>query len=562
MSDLRVGADTLVKIMANDHELLRDYVRQNSEKAFAGLVQRHLNLVYSAALRQVRSAQLAEEVAQSVFTDLARSAERLQPGTILSAWLFQVTRRTAIDVVRQESRRQARERLAVEMANMNTATDWTHIEPLLDEAMEALEDPDRAAVLLRYFENKSLREVGQALGTSDDAAQKRVTRAVDRLREFFAKRGVTVGASGLVVVLSANAVQAAPAGLAVTISATLGGTAVAASATATSTATKAIAMTTTQKACIAVALAAAVGTGIFQARQNSALREEIHTLRQPPAPEGDQVRLLQLERDDATNRLAALREENEQLKSGLNLAELLKLRGEVGVLRKQLAAAGSGTNAPTSGMAKLMSDPTMKEYIHQAQLKMIRERYGPLFKELKLTLEQTKSFTQLVGELWLKNSDVAASLPQGGSDRAKAVAAMADASRELDDDLRSLLGDDGYARYQEFGREIPAHTAVKLTDALLGDNRLSDDQGNRLVQIVNAEPFALTSGIVSEVDAAVFGSSADLDKHFEEVAQSHQRILRKAADFMTPEQLAALATVQSNSIAVQKAQGAALTQKR
>ena len=100
-----------------------------------------------------------------------------------------------------------------------TAADWTHIEPLLDEAMHALDDTDRAAVLLRYFENKSLREVGQTLGTSDDAAQKRVSRAVERLREFFAKRGVTVGASGLVVVISANAVQAAPVGLAVTISA-------------------------------------------------------------------------------------------------------------------------------------------------------------------------------------------------------------------------------------------------------------------------------------------------------------------------------------------------------
>src|SRR6266581_3621866 len=99
-----------------------------------------------------------------------------------------------------------------------TAADWTHIEPLLDEAMHALGDTDRTAVLLRYFENKSLREVGLTLGTSDDAAQKRVSRAVERLREFFAKRGVTVGASGLAVVISANAVQAAPVGLAVTIS--------------------------------------------------------------------------------------------------------------------------------------------------------------------------------------------------------------------------------------------------------------------------------------------------------------------------------------------------------
>jgi DNA-directed RNA polymerase sigma subunit (sigma70/sigma32) len=139
----------------------------------------------------------------------------------------QVTRRTAIDVVRREASRQLREQIATEMDALNaTAADWTHIEPLLDEAMHALDDTDRAAVLLRYFENKSLREVGVTLGTSENAAQKRVSRAIERLREFFAKRGITVGASGLVVVISSNAVQAAPVGLAVTIStvATVAGT--------------------------------------------------------------------------------------------------------------------------------------------------------------------------------------------------------------------------------------------------------------------------------------------------------------------------------------------------
>ena len=210
-------------MMTGDLELLRDYARNKSEEAFAVLVKRHVNLTYSAALRQVRSPQLAEEVSQSVFTDLAHNAHRLAPDTVLTAWLYQVARRTAIDVVRREARRQLREQIASEMNALNamnaTAADWTHIEPLLDEAMHALDDTDRAAVLLRYFENKSLREVGEALGTSDDAAQKRVSRAIERLREFFSKRGVTVGTSGLVAAITANAVQAAPVGLAATISA-------------------------------------------------------------------------------------------------------------------------------------------------------------------------------------------------------------------------------------------------------------------------------------------------------------------------------------------------------
>ncbi len=324
---------------ASDLELLKRYTCDRAEDAFAEIVRRHVNLVHSAALRQVRSTQLAEEVAQSTFTDLARNAARLKPDTVLTAWLYQVTRRTAIDVVRREARRQLREQIATEMNAMNaTNAEWTHIEPLLDEAMSALDDTDRAAVLLRYFDNKSLREVGATLGTSDDAAQKRVSRAVERLREFFAKRGVTVGASGLAVVISANAVQAAPVGLAFTIStsAALIGTTLA--TTATITAAKAITMTTLQKTIIGATLVAAIGTGIYQTHQVSDLREQVRSLQSQQALQIQQVR------DEASTNLATLRFENEQLKSN---AELIKLRGEVARLRTQTQTALIADKSPS-----------------------------------------------------------------------------------------------------------------------------------------------------------------------------------------------------------------------
>ena len=334
----------------SDLDLLQQYTRQNSEEAFATLINRHLGLVYSAALRQVRSPQLAEEVAQSVFTDLSRNVHKLKPDTILSAWLYRVTRRTAIDLVRRESRRQFRERIALEMPDMNSNTsEWAQVEPLLDEAMETLDETDRSAVLLRYFENKSLREVGQTLGTSDDAAQKRVSRAVERLREFFAKRGVTVGASGLVVVISANAVQAVPIGLAVTIStaAALAGTTIA--TTATATAIKAIAMTTLQKTLITTTLAVAFGTGIYEARQTARLRAVVQTLQQQQAPLAEQIQQLQTERKEAAHQLAALREDNERLNR--NTGEMLRLRGEVAQLRS--AADNSTEIARTTWFAKV-----------------------------------------------------------------------------------------------------------------------------------------------------------------------------------------------------------------
>jgi hypothetical protein len=212
-----------------------------------------------------------------------------------------------------------------------TNDDWTQVEPFLDEAMHALDQTDRTAVLLRYFENKSLREVGEALGTNEDAARKRVNRAVERLRGFFAKHGVTVSAGGLVIVISANSVQAAPAGLAVTIStaAALTGTAVHTSTALA--ATKIIVMTTLQKALIFTTLAATIGTGIYEARRASLWQKQAQALLLQQDSLTKQNQQLQEERDDAATKLAAA-----QRGTGLprrDLSELLKLRAEVAKLR-------------------------------------------------------------------------------------------------------------------------------------------------------------------------------------------------------------------------------------
>jgi RNA polymerase sigma factor (sigma-70 family) len=345
----------LLNMTETDLDLLRQFTRDHAQDAFTALVNRHVNLVYSAALRQVRSPQLAEEIAQSVFADLARDAGKLKPDTILTAWLYQVARRTAIDAIRKESRRQLREQIAVEMTTMNvTANDWKHIEPLLDDAMAALDETDRSAILLRYFENKNLREVGETLGMSEVAAQKRVSRAVERLRDYFSRRNVTIGASGLVVVISSNAVQSAPVGLAATISAAavLAGTAVHTSTLIA--ATKTIAMTTLQKTLITATIAAAVGTGIYEARQSAQLREQNQTLQQQLSPLAEQILQLQRERDDVTNRLAGLLAENSRLKSNPYEAELLKLRGEVAALRNRANDPSEKAGRTVAAKVKLL----------------------------------------------------------------------------------------------------------------------------------------------------------------------------------------------------------------
>jgi hypothetical protein len=272
---------------------------------------------------------------------------------MLTPWLYAVTCRTAIDVIRKESRRQLREQIAVEMNNMNATADsgtgvppvWADIETCLDDAMAALDETDRAAILLRYFENKNLREVGESLKISDDAAQKRVSRAVERLREFFSKRNVTVGAGGLAVLISANAVQSAPVGLAVTISASAVFTGATIHTSTLIAATKTIAMTTLQKTLITATIAVAVGTGIYEARQASQLRDQVQTLQQQQVPLAGQIQQLQHEHDNTTNQLGTLLAENEQLKSNSNENELLKLRGQTGVLQQQVNTTQSRSDA-------------------------------------------------------------------------------------------------------------------------------------------------------------------------------------------------------------------------
>ncbi len=288
---------------------MRDYAERRSEAAFAELVRRHVDLIYSAALRMVCDPHLAEDVTQGAFVALARSAPQLTGRAVLYGWLHRTAQNIAAQAVRTDVRRRAREQEAAAMnellANESDAV-WERIAPHLDAALGELSEADRDAVMLRYFERKSAQEMAQVLGVSDEAAQKRVSRAVERLREFFAKRGVTVGESGLVVVLSANAVQAAPVGLAVTIStaAALAGTTIAAATTVT--AAKAIAMTTVQKAILGSMLAAAVGTGIYEARQVSRLRDDVQSLQQKEIARVKQIEQLQRERDDAVNRFAGI----------------------------------------------------------------------------------------------------------------------------------------------------------------------------------------------------------------------------------------------------------------
>jgi len=266
--------------MMDDLQLLRRYAEDDSEAAFGELVARYVNLVYSAALRRTGGdAQLAQDVAQLVFTDLARKARSLPPGVVLAGWLHRASRFAAAQLLRTERRRQLREQEAVTMNLAEPAPDWEHIRPLLDAALDELSAADRDALVLRFMEQRSLAEVGAALGANEDAARKRVHRALEKVRARLVRQGVATTAAALATAITVNAVQTAPAGLAAMLTSASLATA-ASGATGTLTWLNYLIMTKLKFGILSAAILAGIATPwVMEHQAGIKLRDQAETLR-------------------------------------------------------------------------------------------------------------------------------------------------------------------------------------------------------------------------------------------------------------------------------------------
>jgi RNA polymerase sigma factor (sigma-70 family) len=222
-----------------DWELLNRYAQKGAQDAFAQIVKRYVDLVYATCFRDLRDHHLAEDATQAVFLVLSRKAASLRCEVVLAGWLFQTARLVVRNVRKQEARRKARERSAAEMLQQSSPSGlaWGGLTPLLNEGLGRLGSKDRDAILLHYFQHKTMAEVGDSTGVSEDAARMRVSRAVQKLRSFFSRKGQTLAVGAVATLLMANAVQAAPPSCAASAVAAVCGTAAHAALASSSAAT-------------------------------------------------------------------------------------------------------------------------------------------------------------------------------------------------------------------------------------------------------------------------------------------------------------------------------------
>jgi len=462
--------------MKDDTELLHLYATERSDPAFSELVRRHVDLVYSVALRKVGGdAHSAKDVAQAVFVALARQAASLTQRRTLAGWLYLTTHHLAAQSVRSDRRRQIRENQAQAMNEIfNTPeTEWHQIRPMLDEAMRELNEPDREAILLRYFEQRPFAEIGRALRVTEDAARMRVDRALEKLRLLLVRRGVPSTAAALAAVLG-HQVMAAPAGLAATIATTAAATTTSAGAIATFTG---FFMNTTNIIASSIALTA-MGTVVLQSNEARHTMEELAAVRQERTA-------LQVQLDGAENRSAQASH------------QVAALQDELDAIR-----ASTETVAATTNETKRMTtativtlDPVAEEHERkvsaeerQAQIDRTLTNYAPLFKKLALTEAQVNEFKALLTANLVREGDLREiARSQGIRPVDPDVQALeTEAGKELANQIRTTFGDSTYQAFQYFNETGPMRElASHLTTALAPTTTpLSADQAEQLVEIL------------------------------------------------------------------------------
>lgn len=543
--------------MTDSQRLLAEYVDEGSESAFRELVARFLDLVHSTALRLVRGdAHLAEDVAQIVFTDLAKMARTFSSEVMLGGWLHRHTCFVAANILRAERRRQWRERQAVEMNSFpdHSEANFAQLAPVLDDAINQLSERDRAAILLRYFEQNDLRTVGAALGGSEDAAQKRIGRALEKLRVFLKNRGVTFSTATLGSVLAAEAVTAAPAGLVASIS----GVALAGAASGGITAITVLKIMTMTKIKFGIigAVIAAAGIAVpllmehqelTRARkQNAALRAQVEERDQWLA---EKERLLA-----ATSPKASPPSTTEPSR------EVLKLRGEVGKLRQEKANAVAAAEAKPKGesaLSGITSDPQMSKLIRDQQKAGMKMMYGKFSRDLKLSSEQTEKLNDLLADHIMDNIADITTVLRDGKTGAEREQVFANREADLLEKLPGLVGQENVAKFQEYSRDMGSYlTAEQFKPMLTGDKTSKEEHAKQIFQAMQTETQATLANAgldpnfqtVPMLNFRNIASEEDGEKNIKLLEGIYQRVTVKAASFLNADELKKFQEFQTTAV--------------
>lgn len=506
-----------MRTMIDDAELLRRYTKENSEEAFAELVRRHLPLVYNAALRQLANAtHRAEDVAQMVFTDLVRKAPSLARRSHLGGWLYLSTHYAAAKLKRAEQRRQIREQAAHVMngtfSDASVEVEWEQLRPVLDDAMVELSERDRQVILLRFFENCRLRDVGEKLGLSEDAARMRLDRALERLRAALGKRGISSTTAAIGLLLTNQTVVAAPAALAATVTSTALTAATAGSAVALLQ-FMSTAKVTVGIASVVVALVLATSTRELMASRVA------------------ESRLVERRHDYET--MLAARADLEKQAQTLE-AEVAELRKQIAEPRAAEAPVAASETKPAEawdpiagGEAFLQRHPAVRDALLAQKNAVVDSRYGPLYAALGWNEEQIDEFRRLTRSAFL-------SLP--GTDPGPILVSTEPplTSEARAPRMDALLGPEGTRRMEEFRAREPARTLAMRVATGLGFTAepLTPEQAAALVDSI---PLVTPAGRkTKEVD-------------WNEVIAATQGIL-------TPAQLPALERLKALQMAEQRQQ--------
>jgi RNA polymerase sigma factor (sigma-70 family) len=499
--------------MMQDAQLLCRYLEDRSEEAFAELVSRHVNLVYLAALRRVGGDRhLADDVTQRVFADLARKAPLLKGRTVFTGWLYTSTRFAAAQAMRAEWRRRTYEQEARIINELHAAPEpgWDQLRPVIDEVMDELSEPDREAVLLRFFENLSLTEIGEKFSLSPDAARMRIDRALDKLRGALARRGIVSTAVVLAEVFASQSGAAAPSGLVARIV-----TAVIRPAVAGTAATFGI-----WRILIGVTIAV-IGTGlvVYEARY---LR--LSAASSSPVSQMSSVGQNPTDPADSYSQAAG--------NSGLGQPGPSSVEAKSRVTKNQF-------------LQMMNEDPQFRA----SMIAMARSRlglvYGPLFKNLNLSADRLKRFEDLLMEKELLANDIYETLSHepihGVAYRALFDQLDVELSRDVDDKIQAFLTESEYAQFVGYSGDLFQWQTVNQVAQVLQstDAPLTDEQANLLVMLLRGGSPKATN--IYHLDVPY---GAGLITHPPPKSKITAPMFEKAREILSPSQMDALRQVQ------------------